>query len=828
MPRASQPQPASSAVRLVAGALAVVLPALVLAVGLSLLLASRDEELPEPALKMHALLDAAQPEVVVVGNSMVAASIDPEKLGAGLADRPVVVTNLWESGTWPANWYLFLKNRVFGQGHQPHAVIVCMTPLVLVQPGLSTDLNRRSLANHVGEYEPVVYQKVFGQQTPNPWIQRLRDQRGRFQELWAAWIRDASVGLFHGDAQLGLLERGQAAAAPALERVFQAEGAVDMSLHRRVIPVVEHSQQAVARSDGSAVAGSFVPDLLDLAEEHGSKMVFVWMANLPEVEAGVALEPAAEAELVRLLNERGAAYIDMHGLGYPAYMFQDGSHLSAAGRARFTAELAAVLRERGVMEDGPFAPNRVPLALDYSIRLTGQIPDLGPLELLPDPEGQPCRHVARVVEWTALGDSALSAARIGNVSPLVVLEDGVPMEHLSWPGKLEGPCHGAYVPQAGLLYLSPGAHADPPREQRSYHLTVTDQLPVRFGKSEGWFVYPGTQLVLDFTGWPGPQGDLEVVVGLEPLIGAAAGASVTAAGLPVDLEPQGARLLRGTVVAPTPLGPWSISVASAADGPWLAVRWLAVRSGGETVDLVGSEEAMEPVVVSFMTWADQSVATVQGDPPRFPLSLEPAYNHGAVKSVEPSLDDLSSAAIGARTACGRCTPLRLSEDGQVYERPGLYCAEAYQGEPGNSCHRTGEFTFTSSDGSDPLGNGRHYELVLQPERQHKQLWWVYPGDHARLPLPGLRKRELRDGARFLRLEGLAMAGERQDAQVHIRLLVGEQEVLAESVPVRSFDDGPFERDMGSSLDLRGKSVVLELRSDPDAPFLLLTKLELGE
>jgi len=828
MPEATLTRPVPLAQRLFAAGLAVVLPAMVLALGLSVLLAPREQALSPAALKIHQLMDATQPEVVVVGNSLVVAGIDPEQLGTGLADRPVAVANVWESGTWPANWYLFLKNRIWAQGHEPHAVIVCMTPIVMLQPGLNTDLNRQSLANHVTEYEPVVYQKVFGQATPNPWLQRMRDQRSRFQELWATWVRDTSVGLFHGDAELSVLDRGQAVSAPALERVFQAEGAVDISLHRRVIPVVEQSQRASVRADGSAVAGSFVPDLLDLAAEHGTRMVFVWMPMLPNVEANVALDPEVEAELVSLLNERGAAYIDMHGLGYPAHMFKDGSHMSAAGRTRFTTELAAALRERGIMDDGPFAPSRVPLALDYHIGLTGPIPDLGPLELLPDPNGQPCHHVARVLEWAPLGNSALAAARIGNVSPLVVLEDGEPLEPLSWPGKLDGPCRGAYVPQGGLLHVSAGIHEDPPREQRSYRLTVSDELPVRFGKSEGWFVYPGTQLEVDFAGWPGPLGELEVLVGLEPLLGDVTGATVTALGQPMALESRGARLVQGSLTASTPDGPWSVSVTSAEDGPWLLVRWLAVRSGDETVNLVGSEDLMKPVVVSFMTRADQSDASAEGAPPQFPLHFEPTYGKGAMTSVLPGLDELSSAAIGARTACGRCTPLRLSEDGLVFERPDLYCAKAYKGEPGQSCHRNGAFTFTSSDGTDPLTNNNHYELVLQPERQHKQLWWVYPGDRAQLPLPANRRRELRDGASRLHLEGIALAGENQAGAVHIRLLVDDREVLTDTVPVRSFDEGPYEIHLGASHDLRGASVVLELQSDPDAPFLFLTKVELGE
>ncbi len=818
-----------SPLRALAAALAVLLPLLLLVVGLTLLVAPRDEALSEWALELERRLAEGDPQLVLLGNSMVGRGVDAELLSTELGPPAVRVVKAHEAGTRPANWYLVLKNRVYGQGLEPHAIVVGMGPGTLMLTSVETDLGQKSLADHMGPHEPVVNRKVYGRETPNPWLLRLRERRGRFQDAWAGWLRAGSVGLFHGEGEQDLLERGEAVAAPALERIFEADGAVDISLHQRVIPVVEHQEEEQGPAGASAVSASFVPDILDLAAEHGTRVVFVWMPALPATKEAMTLEPAVQAELIRLLNERGAAWVDLSGDDYPAALFDDPVHLSAAGRARFTPELAQALKELDILGEGPFDANRVPLALDFEAALHGEPPDLGPLELSLDPRGEPCMYIAPAVEWAALGGPAMAAAGpAAGVSPLVVLEDGQPLEHVNWPGKLAGPCIGAYVPYPGRIFIAPGPHEEPPFEQRSYRLTAAGEMPVRMLASEAWFVYPGTRLQLDFEGWPGEPGTFELQVGLEPLIGQAAGASVRVDGQDVPLAPQGLRYLAGRAEQATPDGPWSVEIASADDGPWLLLRWLGASADGSSVDLIGSEAFMQPPVVSFMVMPAQSQATVEGAAPSIPLALEQLNPNRAVRTRIGVFDQLSDKAIGERIACGHCSPLRIRENMKLLPAPEWFCGKVVKGDPGLNCQVDGEIFFTSSDGTDPLRNGRHYALTLPDERQHGLFWWLYPGDRARLPLSTVRARQLRDGASRLHLEGIALAGQRQDGLVRIRLLVGDEVALDEQVSVRSFDDGPFDRQLPERYALEGVTTALELESEADAPFLFLTTIELGE
>jgi hypothetical protein len=820
------PSSPSTPARIAAAFLAVLLPAVVLGLGLFWLLRAPDQQLSVAAQTMEKDLARAQPEVLLVGNSLAGRDVDQTVLAAEVADGPVRVGKAWEAGTLPANWYLFLQNRVYANGHQPHTLVFCIAPRPLLQTDLRPELARRSLTDHAGEYEPVVFAKALGQESPSPWLLRLRQRRGELQRGWAALVRDASVGLLLGDPALGLLARGEAAATPALARVFETDGAVDITLHHRVIPVVEVEREVQVRQDAGAVAGSFVPDLLDLAEEHGSRVVFAVMPVLETTSGASSLSPLVQADLIRLLNARGAAWLDFRAEDWPDGLFLDPAHLNSAGRERLSHELAVALRDLDVMGEGPFPPNRVPLALEYRARLDGSPPDLGPLTLQPDPEGKPCRNVASIADWFPVSDAALASAGVGNVSPLVVLEDGQPLAHLTWLGKLGGDCAGAFVPQAGKLWISPGPQAEPPIAARSYRLAVSADLPVRVEGQEAWFVYPGTTLTVDLGPWQGEPGSVEVLVGLEPLLGEGE-PGVTIDGSPLALAPTGRRFLAGNLSLPTPTGPWQIAISSPAGGPWLLVRRLAVRSGEEVQDLLGSAALMTPPRADLL--ADLKAAEVlsPAETARFPLVLERWGRGLGVRAPLPGLDDLAAETISTRIPCRRCSPLHLLEDGALRHSPEWACQPVVFGRADRSCHEKGMFGFTALDGTDPLTNGHRYEVTLRPDRREGQRWWIYPGDRARLPFSGAQRRLLRDAAGSFHLEAAVFAAEGRGGRFRLRLTAGDATVLAAELGSADLAQ-PWEYVFPEPLEVRGVPVVLEVESDPEAPFVLLTGVEMRE
>jgi len=819
------PRPVSSlAARLTAAMLAVVGPGLVLGMGLSQLLRPVEDVLSANARAMEELIASTEPEVVVVGNSLVRKGIDTEILGANLADRAVRVTKVFEPGTWPANWYTYLKNRLYGQGVEPHAVIICMVPKTLFQTELRSELARRSLVDHATSYEPLIYRKVYDQETPSPWLHRLRYHRGAFQQTIQDALRAWPVGLFAPPGGGTLAERGEAIAAPALDKIFGGEDAVDMSLHHRVIPVVEHQKQITAASEGSAVARSFVPDFLDIAAIHDSRLVFVRMPMASSLQGSVGVSPQVEAEFARLLNHRGAAYLDLSGTGFTDDLFMDAAHLNEKGRKRFSALLARELRSLDLMAEGPFQANQVPLYLEPKSSRSGGSAVLAELTLKPDPDGRPCRWVAYHKDQFLLSDVAMTSAGVGPVSPLVVLEDGRALQRATWPGSIGRECSGAFVPQAGRSWISPTAAPESDQPARSYSLALSDEVPLKVDKRQAWWIHPGTELRLDFDLWPGEPGQFTLHLGLEPLLGDPEGTQVGLDGRTISLQRDG-RWLRGELESQTPTGPWYVTIRSPQDGPHLHLRWLGIEATEGSVDVIGEAALMAPPLATFLVTKQQSRAEALTTPARYTIELERVNQKGCARAAIPTLSELTDAHIQTRVPCRRCSPLRMAEDGILMDQPLLSCMPVRGGRPHRSCHEGDYFIFTASDASDPLENGHSYSLGLNPERLVGKLWWLYPGDTARLPLVNAQLRLLRDGASALTIEGNGFAGQ-PGSELQLRLLVDGTPVLNQSVPLARFGQGPLTLHFEHT-ETAGKLTVLELESDPDAPFLLLTRAELG-
>ena len=86
----------------VARVLALILPALVLWGGYRWLLAAPEQALSEPAMSMNQALAEVDPEVVLVGNSLVRHGLDTELIARNVADRPVRVATVAENGTGAA------------------------------------------------------------------------------------------------------------------------------------------------------------------------------------------------------------------------------------------------------------------------------------------------------------------------------------------------------------------------------------------------------------------------------------------------------------------------------------------------------------------------------------------------------------------------------------------------------------------------------------------------------------------------------------------------------------------------------------------------------
>jgi hypothetical protein len=804
--------------------LAVLLPAAVVAASLAALTQRERPELSPAAAEMEAALEATQPDVLLVGNSLVGHGVDDAALGRALDDASTLM--LWEAATRPANWYAVLKNRVYENGYTPHLVVIPTTPRMLLQTRLSSDKARKSLADHATDYEPVINARVYGRESEDSlFIHRIQEGRGVFQERFQAAVRDWTVGLLFAEpGEGGLSERGQAVAGPALEAVFSGDGAVDMSLHHRVIPVLQDESDRVDQVESRtvSVAESFVPDLIDLVLDNDSRLVFVWIPVSERETADAGVDAVLQAELITLLNEQGVGWLDLHDLGYGDQLFKDAAHLNSQGRAKFTAALARSLVELDAMGDGPLPAAGLPLVLEPALARRGEPPALPALAL--SPKGGGCVMEAVVSEAAQLSNGSLKLARLGPVSPLVVLEDGAPLAREVVVEPLEAGCDGRYTHPSRRLMVAPSG-GDP--DGHVYSLALSEALPLRHGAYEAWWVYPGTALTMDFPGWPGEEERLTFQVYLEAYTSAQGTPTVTLDGRPLTLTPEG-RWLRAEGERARAEGAFSLEIASPADGPFLTARWIHVEgdSPERGVDLAGEAALVTPAQASLLPGMKDAPPSFTGGDRGFELASVEATDRGVGRAELPQLAGLGHQAVAARTLCRFCSPIVITEDGAPLPRTRRECAQVRPNSKGRYCLEDGVARFTSTDGADPVGGGHTFGVAYDADHLVKAGWWLYPGDRMRYEPPAREIRNLVDGAHQLRLKGIAAGPGAAGSAVAVTLTAGGETRLEAEVAAADLERG-VELPLEAPINVTDR-VSFEVETRSEGVFVLLMEAALEE
>jgi len=806
---------------------AVLAPCLILWVAWTL--TGRDEGagLSEDARQIEASLHAADPEVVLIGASTAGQAVGPKVLGTLLSDEPVRVGTVIKGSTMPPVWYVLAKERVFGAGLRPRLLVVAATPRWLMETAVVSRDAEKVMAEHMTEYDPVVAEKAYGQAGHSAAAERITHARVAARSGFQDLVREWSVGAVFGEGEGSIRERGRRIAEPALAGVFGGEGSVDLSLKARVIPVVEAPEQdRPGDQRARSVADSFVPDLVALAQSNGARIVFVWLPYPPRSAPNEELPPAVLVELVRYLNQVGAGWLDLHDLGFGPELFYDPVHMNAKGRERFTVELARALREIDALGTGPLPAAPVPFFLDHQVRREGtpatlQAPTFAPRQ------GDPDRLVAVLPDYLAWSNRGTRIAGVGPVSPLLVLEDGVPLARDPWAVPDPAPGTATFIGPALLVRPLEPAHLASP--EGHFTLGWSDDLPLASGPDRGWWVYPGTSLVVELGGPSAGAVDVSAGVVLEPL-GAGEGAPVAQVlGTDVPLTPV-REALAGEVRAHLPAEGGAIRLTVPTGGPTTLVRWLHLDAGDERIDLMGSEALTQPVRVNLLEQALRGKATVEGrweDRPLDGFTREQGEPVGVVDAPEYAF--LSNTALAPLLRCTVCTPLRLLEDGQAMQVPSPHCKDMFR-QPehaGRVCQEGDRLMAFGLDGSVPGENGRSYSLTVVPDRKTQFGFWVVPGDCASLPAAGWQVLPLRHGATALALEGHPV-GEDPGAALDLALEVGAAAMFRTSVPLAALGRGPVQVPLDEPLLPGGQGLTLRLCTPPEAPFVMLTRADLEE
>jgi hypothetical protein len=281
-------------------------------------------------------LREAQPEFVIIGDSMAGVRIDPRQLSR-VSGRSVA--GLFQQGTPVAFWYLQLKNMVVGNG------------LTAVR-GAIFFFRDDQLTTQVEVTGPIL-DRVARDQEPELDRVFAAHRLGRFSD-----VHRAARAVYQYDLTRVWLEprlirapvHAMGAPAGLVDAINDEIFALDKL---RTFAAADLPQAEASALDFDArVGGSILPLIVDLAEQSKIRLAFVRVQRRPSPSGPPPQSEALTRYLERLqayLTARGAYYHDDYGdPNQPLAVYADGDHLRSDQRApyseRFAKQHAAFLQ----------------------------------------------------------------------------------------------------------------------------------------------------------------------------------------------------------------------------------------------------------------------------------------------------------------------------------------------------------------------------------------------------------------------------------------------------------------------------------------------------
>ncbi len=780
---------------------------------------------------MDQLLAEHEPDVVILGNSLAYEGIDTGALGRALGGRTVQHLTVFASP--PPTWYAVLKNRVLAGGHHPGLVVVVGTPSFFMQTTVDSAMQVEGLAQQVGPDEPVIAAKTEGRA-----VGRVPDR----VRLRTAALRDSLIeaGRLSVLASGGLTyEAARTTAREASAAVFDAEGAVDPALRRRVVPIVEVGRHRQQRTS-VALPDTYLPDLVDLAHQLGSQIVFVRAPQPPSSQARAQRHPEWIRAMVGYFNEVGAGWIDLTDLGLPESSFKDASHVNKRGRAVFTTALAERLSELGAMGEGPLAKATVPLVVS-SVERRGETPPLPPLDPTRAVEEAPCLYRLPAPALKSLNYGTMANHKLLGGEPLTLLQDGQALQLVrSEKAQPEG-CTGTWRHVGTDLLVSP---RQAPDGVASLHLEARlDPAPFvanPAGTRRWHWLYAGTALSFHFADGGGTAARPLVARALVDVM--APRALATQESPPAWLvarDMQGRELGRQAFSAPPAAAPGILAAelaVSAASGPFDVELVADADMPAATVAALGMGDAADA-----LTWLigtdDRNVSARILGGQRFAPEIEgPRPQLAARATVEaaggltdvgrillPALSGVSDSSVYAATGKPKCSPLMVTEDGEPLDGHHR-CAELRTdtADRGAWCHDGKRVLLRARDGSAPADNGHTYSVELDPAQACGGARWLYPGQVMSRTVGRRELSALRLGADTLVVDVHAMPGAtRAPGSIHLRLLDNGDVALDADVRPDQLDGQPLRLPLSSTVTRATRKLELRLEAAADAPISLV-------
>lgn len=298
-------------------------------------------------------LEKFQPELVIFGNSILEAAVDPIQLGEHTGLR---CFNLMIHGSASAVWYAGLRYVLQTKEYRPKYVAIFFRDILLTHPTYRTDPRYHPWIHFLAFGDPLLDELVF-----DPPVDPITDL---MHDHWSLYRERAETrnGIEYW-AREGLLSGLLGVESSRVEEAVASTFATD-----RLVPELATEEEAAAGASSShlpyfdfdgSVDRSFLPAIIDMTEEAGVELILVRMRSrrdvltefhdqLPE-RFTIHLQAYIE-KLAAYADEREITFIDMteeEALGIEHYAIGDHLNLET-GQPLFTRLLAKRLGESGV------------------------------------------------------------------------------------------------------------------------------------------------------------------------------------------------------------------------------------------------------------------------------------------------------------------------------------------------------------------------------------------------------------------------------------------------------------------------------------------------
>ncbi len=315
---------------------------------------------------------AAQPDIVLLGNSITRTAFDEQLIQARLESAGIhqKLFKYHESATGPPIWYLALKNVILAGPHRPRVLILAARSYMFTDTtyGMSGNYLKQYLPLYEGTQDPLVARKTFSSRQEAFSYDRLLYEHSNLyynRDVYQRAVRrlflnltcdagdfvSAITGATAAEHRLSTLRASfdeKEGLAGALRRAYNnpSTQVAYFDVPKEDQGTADTQRKRAGLTGDALINSSYLPDILALCRQNGVRLIIV--RNYPYAPSESTRSTSdAEWQVVRDYLARTApdvATIDMgQCAGITVNDFYAGQHYTEAGQAILSEYLAQQL-----------------------------------------------------------------------------------------------------------------------------------------------------------------------------------------------------------------------------------------------------------------------------------------------------------------------------------------------------------------------------------------------------------------------------------------------------------------------------------------------------